>query len=72
MSPEARARPVFVFFWPELLVQWLTYLPAQAASSTGATDVNEAPIFLRPMQQRLPLVTEWGRAVPTSSSGPRR
>ena len=61
LDPQPRARPVFAFFRPELLVQWLTYLPAQAASSTGATDVNEAPTFLRRMQQRPPLVTEWGQ-----------
>jgi hypothetical protein len=23
MTPEARARPVFAFFWSELLVWWL-------------------------------------------------
>jgi type I restriction enzyme R subunit len=32
LAPEPRARSVFAFFRPELLVQWLTYLPAQAGS----------------------------------------
>lgn len=61
LDPQPRARPVFAFFRPELLVQWLTYLPAPMASPSGATDVSEAPTFLRRMQQRPPLVTEWGQ-----------
>ena len=61
LDPQPRSRPVFAFFRPELLVQWLTYLPAQAASASGATDISEAPTFLRRMQCRPPLVTEWGQ-----------
>lgn len=61
LDPQPRSRPVFAFFRPELLVQWLTYLPAQAASASGATDFSEAPTFLRRMQSRPPLVTEWGQ-----------
>jgi type I restriction enzyme R subunit len=61
LDPLPRSRPVFAFFRPELLVQWLAYLPAQAASTTGATDINEAPTFLARLQQRPPLVTEWGQ-----------
>lgn len=61
LDPQPRARPVFAFFRPELLVQWLTYLPAPMAPPSGATDVSEAPTFLRRMQQRPPLVTEWGQ-----------
>ena len=61
LDPQPRSRPVFAFFRPELLVQWLTYLPAQAASTSGATDISEAPTFLRRMQSRPPLVTEWGQ-----------
>lgn len=61
LDPQPRARPVFAFFRPELLVQWLTYLPAPMASPSGATEVSEAPTFLRRMQQRPPLVTEWGQ-----------
>ncbi|MEZ5643816.1 MAG: type I restriction-modification enzyme R subunit C-terminal domain-containing protein [Burkholderiaceae bacterium] len=61
LDPLPRARPVFAFFRPELLVQWLTYLPAQAASASGVTDISEAPTFLRRMQNRPPLVTEWGQ-----------
>lgn len=61
LDPQSRARPAFAFFRPELLVQWLTYLLAKAGSAMGATDVNDAPTFLRRMQQRPPLATEWGR-----------
>jgi type I restriction enzyme, R subunit len=61
LDPQPRARPVFAFFRPELLVQWLTYLPAPMASPSGTTDVSEAPTFLRRMQQRPLLVTEWGQ-----------
>ncbi len=61
LDPSPRARPLFAFFRPELLVQWLTYLPAQAASASAATDISEAPTFLRRMQSRPPLVTEWGQ-----------
>ncbi len=63
LDPLPRARPVFAFFRPELLVQWLAYLPAQAlaASASGVTDISEAPTFLRRMQSRPPLVTEWGQ-----------
>jgi type I restriction enzyme, R subunit len=61
LDPSPRARPVFAFFRPELLVQWLTYLPAQAISASGVTDISEAPTFLRRMQSRPPLVTEWGQ-----------
>ncbi|OPF61967.1 type I restriction-modification enzyme R subunit C-terminal domain-containing protein [Hydrogenophaga sp. H7] len=59
LDPQPRSRPVFAFFRPELLVQWLTYLPPPTASNTG--DINEAPTFLRRMQSRPPLVTEWGQ-----------
>ena len=57
LDPEPRARAVFPFFRPELLVQWLTYLPSQAASNT----VQEtAGTFLARMRQMPRLVTEWG------------
>ena len=57
LDPEPRARAVFAFFRPELLVQWLTYLPAQAGSST----VQETPgTFLHRMRNMPPLITEWG------------
>ncbi|MGE0348501.1 DEAD/DEAH box helicase family protein [Hydrogenophaga sp.] len=61
LDPLPRARPVFAFFRPELLVQWLSYLPAPAGFAAGVTDVTEAPTFLRRMQSRPPLVTEWGQ-----------
>lgn len=61
LDPQPRARPVFAFFLPELLPQWLTYLLAKAGSAMGATDVNEAPAFLRRMQKRSPLDIEWGQ-----------
>ena len=57
LDPEPRARAVFAFFRPEMLVQWLTYLQAPAASNT----VQEtAGTFLARMQQMPQLVTEWG------------
>jgi len=57
LDPEPRARSVFAFFRPELLVQWLTYLQAAAASNTA----QEAPgTFLHRMRSMPPLVTEWG------------
>jgi len=34
LDPEPRARSVFAFFRPELLVQWLAYLQAQADVNT--------------------------------------
>lgn len=38
LDPEPRARAVFAFFRPELLVQWLAYLPAQVASGNTAQE----------------------------------
>lgn len=61
LDPQSRARPAFAFFRPQLLAQWLIYLLAKAGSAMGATDVNEAPAFLRRMQKRSPLATEWGQ-----------
>jgi type I restriction enzyme R subunit len=57
LDPEPRARSVFAFFRPELLVQWLTYLPAQGDSTTA----QETPgTFLARMRAMPTLVTEWG------------
>ncbi len=57
LDPEPRARSVFAFFRPELLVQWLAYLPANAAPNTA----HEASgTFLARMQHMPQLVTEWG------------
>ena len=57
LDPEPRARNVFAFFRPELLVQWLAYLPPAA----GSTTVHEAAgTFLARMRAMPPLVTEWG------------
>ena len=57
LDPEPRARSVFAFFRPELLVQWLTYLPGQADSNTA----QETPgTFLARMQHMPKLITEWG------------
>ena len=57
LDPEPRARAVFAFFRPELLVQWLTYLQAAAGSNTA----QEAPgTFLTRMRSMPKLVTEWG------------
>ncbi len=57
LDPEPRARAVFAFFRPELLVQWLAYLPTPGAQPA----VNEAPgTFLTRMRSMPKLVTEWG------------
>ena len=57
LDPEPRARSVFAFFRPELLLQWLAYLPAPAAPHTAQ---EAAGTFLARMQQMPALVTEWG------------
>ena len=57
LDPEPRARSVFAFFRPELLVQWLAYLPAPGTQPAA----NEAPgTFLTRMRSMPKLVTEWG------------
>jgi len=57
LDPEPRARGVFAFFRPELLVQWLAYLPNPANGTTA----QEAPgTFLTRMRSMPALVTEWG------------
>jgi len=57
LDPEPRARGVFAFFRPELLVQWLAYLPTAAASNTAQ---EAAGTFLARMRSMPKLVTEWG------------
>ena len=57
LDPEPRARAVFAFFRPELLVQWLTYLQAPAGSNTAQ---ETAGTFLARMRSMPQLVTEWG------------
>jgi type I restriction enzyme R subunit len=56
LDPEPRARGVFAFFRPELLAQWLTYLPAQADSAVQ----QEPGTFLARLRHMPQLVTEWG------------
>ncbi|WP_206021995.1 type I restriction-modification enzyme R subunit C-terminal domain-containing protein [Rhodoferax bucti] len=57
LDPEPRARAVFAFFRPELLVQWLALLPPAAAGQ----GVSEAPgTFLARMRSMPQLVTQWG------------
>lgn len=57
LDPEPRARSVFAFFRPELLVQWLALLPPAAAGQ----GVSEAPgTFLARMRSMPQLVTQWG------------
>ena len=57
LDPEPRARSVFAFFRPELLVQWLAYLPNPANGTTA----QETPgTFLHRMRSMPKLVTEWG------------
>ena len=57
LDPEPRARNVFAFFRPELLVQWLAYLPPAAGSTTAQ---ETAGTFLARMRAMPKLVTEWG------------
>jgi type I restriction enzyme R subunit len=57
LDPEPRARAVFAFFRPELLVQWLAYLPTPGTQPA----VNDGPgTFLTRMRSMPKLVTEWG------------
>jgi type I restriction enzyme, R subunit len=70
LDPQPRARPLFAFFRPELLVQWLqTAVPAspnQIAPGTQPADEPAAAYlptgtFLARLQHMPPLVTEWGQ-----------
>ena len=61
LDPQPRARPLFAFFRPELLVQWLVYLPVQVGSASAASERDQAPTFLARLQHMPPLVTEWGQ-----------
>jgi type I restriction enzyme, R subunit len=58
LDPQPRARPLFAFFRPELLVQWLSYLPEQVGGSAAK---EEPGTFLARLQHMPPLVTEWGQ-----------
>ncbi len=62
LDPEPRARGVFAFFRPELLAQWLIYLPAPVDSSHTVQEAagTSNATFLARMQYLPPLVTEWG------------
>jgi type I restriction enzyme R subunit len=60
LDPQPRARSVFAFFRPELLAQWLTYLPAPAASGSAVEEPGASTTFLARLQHMPPLVTEWG------------
>jgi type I restriction enzyme R subunit len=58
LDPAPRARPLFAFFRPELLLQWLAYLPPQPQGNTA----NEEPgTFLARLQHMPSLVNEWGQ-----------
>jgi type I restriction enzyme, R subunit len=57
LDPEPRARAVFAFFRPELLVQWLAFLPPPVA---GHAVREAASTFLARMQHMPKLVTQWG------------
>lgn len=58
LDPTPRARPLFAFFRPELLLQWLIYLPEQAGDNTAQ---QEPGTFLARLQHMPQLVTEWGQ-----------
>ena len=58
LDPQPRSRRVFAFFRPELLAQWLAYLPP----AHGPNAVNEEPTtFLGHMRHLPELVTQWGQ-----------
>ena len=58
LDPQPRSRRVFAFFRPELLAQWLAYLPL----AHGPNAVNEEPgTFLARMREMPQLVTQWGQ-----------
>ncbi len=57
LDPEPRARSVFAFYRPELLVQWLAYLPTPATDTSAQ---ETAGTFLARMRCMPQLVTEWG------------
>ncbi|MFM6990847.1 MAG: DEAD/DEAH box helicase family protein, partial [Rhodoferax sp.] len=62
LDPEPRARSVFAFFRPELLVQWLTYLPPSGSVSQAASNTAQetSGTFLHRIRSMPQLVTEWG------------
>jgi type I restriction enzyme, R subunit len=57
LDPQPRARGIFAFFRPELLAEWLAYLPS-APGQPAAND--EARTFLHRMRNMPQLVTQWG------------
>jgi type I restriction enzyme R subunit len=57
LDPQPRARGIFAFFRPELLAQWLAYLPG-ASGQPAANDA--ARTFLHRMRIMPTLRTEWG------------
>ncbi|MBL8387969.1 MAG: DEAD/DEAH box helicase family protein [Hydrogenophaga sp.] len=70
LDPLPRARPLFAFFRPDMLVQWLqTAAPASPNHmAPGTLPTDEPPAsylpsgtFLARLQHRPPLVTEWGQ-----------
>jgi type I restriction enzyme R subunit len=50
LDPAPRARALFAFFRPELLLQWLIYLPDQAGSASAAGEPDQAPTFIARLQ----------------------
>ena len=76
LDPTPRARPLFAFYRPELLLQWLTpsvdtlATPADTATPTAQEPgvaylppkpANYPPTFLARLQHMPPLVTQWGQ-----------
>ena len=64
LDPSPRSRPVFAFHWPELLAEWLAFLPSPASGrgaggEGSALAVNDAPAtFLARLQSMPVLKTE--------------
>jgi type I restriction enzyme R subunit len=70
LDPAPRARPLFAFFRPELLLQWLhTAAPTSPNHIAPGTEPTAEPpagylptgTFLARLQHMPPLVTEWGQ-----------
>lgn len=71
LDPAPRARPLFAFYRPDLLLHWLTPIraePVEAHPPTSSGRTVQEPAarygssgtFLARLQQMPPLVTEWG------------
>jgi type I restriction enzyme, R subunit len=54
LDPEPRARAVFAFFRPELLVQWLAYLPSSVNGNTAQEPTGTCPSSVKSKPRSTP------------------